>query len=88
MILPLIFTNFSYFLIVEQIQFVVLIFFGPKKLPELMRGLGKGMMEFKKAQADLEEEFHKAAEPSIPKSKPVDSAAVTTEQAVSTEKPA
>ena len=25
------------------ILFVVLLFFGPQKLPELMRGLGKGM---------------------------------------------
>ena len=28
---------------------VVLIFFGGKKIPELMRGLGKGMKEFKNA---------------------------------------
>ncbi len=28
---------------------VVLLLFGGKKIPELMRGLGKGMSEFKKA---------------------------------------
>lgn len=28
---------------------IVLIFFGGKKIPELMKGLGKGMREFKKA---------------------------------------
>lgn len=28
---------------------VVLLLFGPKKIPELMRGLGKGMREFKSA---------------------------------------
>lgn len=28
---------------------IVMLFFGGKKIPELMRGLGKGMHEFKKA---------------------------------------
>ena len=28
---------------------IVLLFFGGKKIPELMRGLGKGMKEFKDA---------------------------------------
>ena len=49
------------------ILFVVLLFFGPSKLPELARGLGKGMREFKKAQADLENEFNKAVEPEASK---------------------
>jgi sec-independent protein translocase protein TatA len=44
------------------ILFVVLLFFGPSKLPELARGIGKGMREFKKAQTDLENEFNKAVE--------------------------
>lgn len=30
-----------------------LIFIGPKKLPELARGLGKGIREFQKAKDDL-----------------------------------
>jgi sec-independent protein translocase protein TatA len=30
----------------------LLIFFGGKKIPELMKGLGKGMKEFKKATRD------------------------------------
>ncbi len=58
------------------ILFVVLLFFGPSKLPELARGLGKGMKEFKKAQADLENEFNKA----------VDTAASKEEEDVSTNK--
>ena len=29
---------------------VLLLFFGGKKIPELMKGLGKGMKEFKDAQ--------------------------------------
>lgn len=35
---------------------VVLLLFGPKKIPELMRGLGKGMREFKSALKGEEEE--------------------------------
>ena len=31
---------------------VVLLLFGGKKIPELMRGLGKGMKEFKDANKD------------------------------------
>ena len=34
------------------ILLVVLLLFGGKKIPELMRGLGKGMKEFKDAQKD------------------------------------
>ncbi|MBS1902727.1 MAG: twin-arginine translocase TatA/TatE family subunit [Bacteroidetes bacterium] len=30
---------------------IIMLFFGGKKIPELMRGLGKGMHEFKKASA-------------------------------------
>ena len=35
---------------------VVLILFGGKKLPELMKGVGKGMKEFKDATKDLGED--------------------------------
>ncbi len=31
---------------------VILLLFGGKKIPELMRGLGRGMKEFKNAQRD------------------------------------
>ena len=33
---------------------IVLVLFGAQKLPELARGLGKSMSEFKKAQAEDE----------------------------------
>ncbi len=33
---------------------VVLLLFGGKKIPELMRGLGKGMKEFKDAKDGVE----------------------------------
>ncbi|MEK9756332.1 MAG: twin-arginine translocase TatA/TatE family subunit [Bacteroidota bacterium] len=35
---------------------VVLILFGGRKIPELMRGLGSGIKEFKKATKEEEEE--------------------------------
>ena len=39
------------------ILLVVLILFGGKKIPELMKGLGKGMREYKKAVSGIEEEL-------------------------------
>lgn len=36
---------------------VILIFFGPKKIPEIAQGIGKGMREFKKAMKDVEDEL-------------------------------
>ena len=40
---------------------VVLVLFGANKLPQLARGLGKSLGEFKKAKEDVEKEFHAAA---------------------------
>src|SRR6056297_3377123 len=39
------------------ILLVVLLLFGANKLPEIARGLGKGMNEFKKATQDIKSEF-------------------------------
>jgi len=36
---------------------VVLLLFGSKKIPDLARGLGKGMKEFKKATDDIKKEI-------------------------------
>lgn len=33
---------------------IVLLMFGGKKIPELMRGLGRGISEFKKAKDDVD----------------------------------
>lgn len=55
------------------ILLIILLFFGAKKLPELAKGLGKGLNEFKKAQAGMEEEFNKAVE--TPKSSSKDDVA-------------
>ena len=41
---------------------LVLILFGAKKLPELAKGLGTGIKEFKKATRDVSEEMHSAME--------------------------
>ena len=37
---------------------IALIFIGPKKLPELARGLGRGIKEFQKAKNDLLDEVN------------------------------
>ena len=39
-----------------MIGVVVLLLFGGKKLPELMRGLGKGIKEFKNAKDGVSED--------------------------------
>ena len=41
---------------------VLLLLFGAKKLPELARGMGKSMGEFKKAREDFEDEVAKGEE--------------------------
>jgi sec-independent protein translocase protein TatA len=45
---------------------LVLILFGAKKLPELAKGLGTGIKEFKKATRDVTEEMHSAMEETPP----------------------
>ena len=42
------------------ILLIILLLFGAKKLPELAKGLGKGINEFKKASNDIKEEVEKA----------------------------
>ncbi len=39
---------------------VVLILFGGKKIPELMKGLGKGMKEFKDATKEIDKDKEKS----------------------------
>ena len=41
------------------IAFVILLIFGGKKIPEMMRGVGKGMKEFKDASSGVEPEKDK-----------------------------
>ncbi|MBO6068682.1 MAG: twin-arginine translocase TatA/TatE family subunit [Bacteroidales bacterium] len=42
---------------IVAIVLVVLLLFGGKKIPELMRGLGKGVKEFKGGMKEAEKEF-------------------------------
>ena len=39
------------------IALVVLLFFGGKKIPELMKGLGKGVRSFKEGMKNMEKEI-------------------------------
>ena len=39
------------------IALVVLLFFGGKKIPELMKGLGKGVRSFKEGMNDIEKDI-------------------------------
>jgi sec-independent protein translocase protein TatA len=39
------------------IVFIILLLFGGRKIPELMRGLGKGIREFNSARATIEGEI-------------------------------
>ena len=45
------------------IVLIVLLLFGGKKIPELMRGLGKGVKSFKQGMSEMEEEIKKPLEP-------------------------
>jgi len=48
------------------ILLVVLLFFGSKRIPELAKGLGKGMREFKDAMSGIEKEVKDAANSDTP----------------------
>ncbi len=41
---------------------LVLVFFGAKKIPELARGLGRGIREFKDATREIKRDIDKAGE--------------------------
>lgn len=43
------------------IIFAILLFFGAKKIPELARGLGRGIREFKEATREIKEEIESAS---------------------------
>jgi sec-independent protein translocase protein TatA len=45
------------------IVLVILLLFGAKKIPELARGIGKGMSEFKKGLKDVENEIKETDKP-------------------------
>jgi sec-independent protein translocase protein TatA len=41
------------------IGLAILLFFGGKKLPELMKGLGKGIREFQDAKNEVKDQINK-----------------------------
>jgi len=57
---------------VMLILFIFLLLFGANKMPELARGIGKSIREFKKAASGVEEEVRRAMEeePVKPAAKP------------------
>lgn len=44
------------------VLFVILLLFGGKKIPELARGLGKGIREFNQAKASIKSELEEGLE--------------------------
>lgn len=40
------------------IVFVILLLFGGKKIPELMKGLGKGVRSFKEGMAEIDDQLN------------------------------
>ena len=70
------------------IAFVVLLLFGGKKIPELMRGLGKGIREFKDAkdnvQREIEDHVNEDKKTTVTTS-PSSTAATTTAKQTSTD---
>jgi sec-independent protein translocase protein TatA len=67
---------------------VVLILFGARKLPELARGLGQGIREFKKATREVTDEINSAVDDTSPPAQqprklPPNSGQAQTEQTVS-----
>jgi len=41
---------------IALIIFAIILLFGARKIPELMKGLGEGMREFKKAKKQIDED--------------------------------
>lgn len=56
MITPLLFGSLGFWEI-ALIVLVILLLFGGKKIPELMRGLGKGVKSFKQGMKEVESEM-------------------------------
>jgi sec-independent protein translocase protein TatA len=45
-----------------MIVMIILLFFGAKRIPELARGLGRGIREFKDASKEIKSEISKGME--------------------------
>lgn len=42
---------------IALIAVVFIVFFGPKKIPEVMNGIGRGVREFRRAMNDVKDEI-------------------------------
>jgi sec-independent protein translocase protein TatA len=59
---------------------IVFLLFGGKKLPELARGIGEAMKEFKKAQRDIHDEPAPPVTPTVTPTNPPGTTASNTPQ--------
>ena len=55
---------------VVVVLFLILLLFGAKRLPELARGFGKSIKEFKKATTEIESDIRSAIEDEPPAPRP------------------
>ncbi|MEA4867916.1 MAG: twin-arginine translocase TatA/TatE family subunit [Rikenellaceae bacterium] len=51
------------------IAFIVLLLFGGKKIPELMKGIGKGVRSFKEGVKGIEDEIKETSDNEVKKEK-------------------
>ena len=65
---------------VAIILFIALVFIGPKKLPELAKGLGKGIREFQNAAKGIQETIKNPVEEEAPAKVVETQAQATTEE--------
>jgi sec-independent protein translocase protein TatA len=56
---------------------VALLLFGAKRIPEIAKGLGKGITEFKRAVKDVKDEIETTAEDTIPTEPPANTTSQT-----------
>ena len=66
---------------------IVFLLFGGKKLPELARGIGEAMKEFKKAQREINEDEHRPVTPPPPAAPAAHPELTTTASATPAPKP-
>lgn len=62
------------------ILLVILLFFGAKKIPELARGIGQGINEFKKASDQLKQEIEEGKDSGFDSKKKEEQAKPTPQQ--------
>jgi len=55
--------GFGHWWIILLVLLIVLIVYGPGKLPDVGGAIGRGIREFRKASSDLQDEIKKSASP-------------------------